>query len=111
MDLDAGAGLIDAEDLAIGLGEEEHSADPCQPGLLVRDRDLFRQLMLALVLVRRHEVQFGAVRVHEELEIERSIRRQADQGRGRREGRRQARARACMQRAVGGERRRSDVAE
>ena len=55
----------------IGFVEEKYAADPRQPGLLVRDRDLLRQLMLPLVLVRRHQVELGDVGIHEEFEVQR----------------------------------------
>ena len=71
--------LIDPERLMIEFVEEKHTADPRQPGLLVRDRDLLRQLMLPLVLVRRQQVELGDVGIHEEFVVQVSIRGQADQ--------------------------------
>ena len=103
--LDSCCRLIDPERLMIEFVEEKHATDPCQPGLLVRDRDLFRQLMLQLVLVRRDEVELGDVGVDEEFVVQVSIRGQADQGGGWRERRRQAGARAVLRRAIPGERR------
>ena len=65
--------------------------------------------MLPLVLVRRQQVELGDVGIHEEFEVQLSKRGQADQGGGWRECRRQARARAVVQRAIPGERRCSNV--
>ena len=93
----------------IGFVEEKDTTDPGQPGLLVRDRDLLRQLMLPLVLVRRQQIEFGDVGVHEEFAVQSSKRRQADQRGGWRERHRQTRARAGLQRAIPGERGRSNV--
>ena len=92
--LEARRRLIDPERLVIGFVEQKQSADPVQPGLLVRDRDLLRQLMLPLVLVRRQQVELGDVGVDEEFVVQFPIRGQADQRRRRRERRRQTRARA-----------------
>ena len=91
--------------------EEKHTGDPRQPGLLVHDRDLLRQLMLPLVLVRRHQVELGHVGIHEEFVVQVSIRGQADQAGGWRERRRQPRARAGLERPTVGERRRSHLVE
>ena len=63
--------LIDPEGLVIGFVEEKHATDPRQPGLLVRDRDFLRQLMLPLVLVRRQQVELGDVGIHEEFVVQR----------------------------------------
>ncbi len=61
--------LIDPERLVIEFVEEKNTTNPCHPGLLVRDRDLFRQLMLQLALVCRDEVEFGDIRVDEEFVV------------------------------------------
>ena len=51
--LESCCGLIDPIRLMIEFVEEKHATDPVQPGLLVRDCDFFRPLVLPLVLVRR----------------------------------------------------------
>jgi hypothetical protein len=55
--LGAGAHLIDPVRLVIVLVEEKRARDPGQPGPLVRERDLLRELMLPLVHVRRQHVE------------------------------------------------------
>ena len=67
--------------------------------------------MLQLALVRRDQVEFGHVGIHEELEVQLSIRRQADQGGGWRECCRQPRTRAGLKRAIPTARRGSDLVE
>ena len=56
--LSAGGRLIDPERLVIGFVEKKDAPDQAQPGPLVRDCDLFRQLVLPLVLARRQHVEF-----------------------------------------------------
>ena len=46
---------------------------PRQSRLLVRDRDLLGELMLALALVRPYQVEFGAVGIREEFVVQVSI--------------------------------------
>ena len=57
----------------IGFVELKHTAHPGEPGLLVRDRDLLRQLVLPVVLVGGQHVELGGVRLHDEFVVQRPI--------------------------------------
>ena len=98
--LESGRRLIGPDGLVMRFVEEEHAADPRQSGLLVRDRDLLRELMLPLVYVRPYQVEFGAVGIHDEFAVQRAKRCQADQGGGGRQRHRQTGARAVVQRVI-----------
>ena len=109
--LGAGDRLIEPDSLVIGFVEKKDAPDQVQPGPLVRDRDLLRQLMLPLVLARRQHVEFCDIAIVEEFVVQVSIRGQADEAGGWGEGRRQTRAGAVMPRAIPSLRRRSHVVE
>ena len=91
--------------------EEIHTTDPRQPRLLVRDRDLLRQLMLPFVQMRRSRLSSVMSPSCDEFVVQFAKRRQADQSGGGRECRRQARARAGVHDASRSERRCPDVVE
>ena len=55
----------------IRFAEEKQATDPCQPGLLMRNRDFLGQLMLPLELVRPYQVELGAVGVRDEFVVQR----------------------------------------
>ena len=93
----------------ISFVKQKEAANPRQPGLLVRDRDLLGQLMLPLVLVCGRHVELGGVAIHEEFVVQRPVHGQADQRGGRGQRRRQARACPGLPRAIGGLHRRSNV--
>jgi len=57
--LGLGRGLIDPQRVVIRFAKEKHAADPGQSWLFVRDRELLRELMLALELVRANQVDQG----------------------------------------------------
>ena len=67
--------------------------------------------MLTLELVRPYQVEFGAVGVREEFVVQVSIRGEADQRGGGRQGHRQTGSRPVMQGVVPGEQRRPNVVE
>ena len=103
--------LIAPDGLVIRFAEEKHATDPGQSGLLVRDRDLLRELTLELELMRPYQVEFAAVGVRDEFVVEVSIRGQADQGGGGRQSHGQTGARAVVQRVIPTEYRRANVVE
>ena len=68
--LESSRRLIDPDGLVIGFVEEKHATDPGQPGLLVRDRDLLRQLMLSLGWCVLMQVELGDVGIGEEFVVQ-----------------------------------------